>query len=182
MHPGHTPGSAFYTLTSEGEKITFVGDLIHIAAVQFPQPNITIAYDEDQDRAAGVRIHAFEDFARNKSLIAAPHLPFPGIGYVARNEHGGYAWVPVTYTDRAASVVMSTQSYAMAPPIVAGTDLLCTLPRRMLQRFAQTLDIFAPPVPLQPIVISMYWHPKNSHDPANVWLRAQLLYAAGLQP
>lgn len=56
------------------------------------------------------------------------------------------------------------------------------LPRRMLQRFAQTLDIFEPPLPLQPIVISMYWHPKNSHDPANVWLRAQLLYAAGLQP
>jgi glyoxylase-like metal-dependent hydrolase (beta-lactamase superfamily II) len=104
VHPGHTPGSAFYTLTSEGETITFVGDLIHIAAVQFPQPNITIAYDEDQDRAARVRIHAFEDFARNKDLIAAPHLPFPGIGYVGRNEHGGYTWVPVTYTDRAAAV------------------------------------------------------------------------------
>ncbi|MCO7261914.1 hypothetical protein KSI87_08145, partial [Dickeya zeae] len=37
-------------------------------------------------------------------LIAAPHLPFPGIGYVARNGHGGYAWVPVTYTDRAATI------------------------------------------------------------------------------
>lgn len=46
------------------------------------------------------------------------------------------------------------------------TELLCTLPKRMLQ----------------PIAISMYWHPKNSHDPANVWLRAQLLNAAGLQP
>lgn len=40
------------------------------------------------------------------------------------------------------NVVMSTQSYAMAPAIVAGTDLLCTLPRRMLLRFTQTLDIF----------------------------------------
>lgn len=78
--------------------------------------------------------------------------------------------------------MMSTQSYAMAPPIVAGTDLLCTLPKRMLQRFTQTLDIFPPPVSLQPIAINMYWHPKNSHDPANAWLRAQLLNAAGLQP
>lgn len=24
--------------------------------------------------------------------------------------------------------------------------------------------------------------PKNNHDPANAWLRTQLLYAAGLQP
>ncbi|MBN3044724.1 MBL fold metallo-hydrolase [Pectobacterium brasiliense] len=103
VHPGHTPGSAFYTLVSEGEKMTFVGDIIHVAAVQFPQPNVTIAYDEDQDGAARVRNHAFEHFAKNKDLIAAPHLPFPGIGYVARHEHGGYAWVPITYTNRAAS-------------------------------------------------------------------------------
>ena len=79
------------------------------------------------------------------------------------------------------NVVMSTQSYAMAPAIVAGTDLLCTLPRRMLLRFTQTLDIFPPPLDLPPIVIGMYWHPKNSQDPANRWLREQLLQAAGRQ-
>ena len=60
------------------------------------------------------------------------------------------------------NVVMSTQSYAMAPAIVAGTDLLCTLPRRMLLRFTQTLDIFPPPLDLPPIVIGMYWHPKTA--------------------
>lgn len=101
VHPGHTPGSAFYTLVNNGEKITFVGDIIHVAAVQFPQPNVTIAYDKDADRAAQVRNSAFADFVKNKTLIAAPHLPFPGIGYVAKNDHGGYAWVPVTYTNRA---------------------------------------------------------------------------------
>lgn len=79
------------------------------------------------------------------------------------------------------NVVMSMQSYAMAPAIVAGTDLLCTLPRRMLLRFTQTLDIFPPPLDLPPIVIGMYWHPKNSQDPANRWLREQLLQAAGRQ-
>lgn len=103
VHPGHTPGSAFYTLVSDGEKITFVGDIIHVAAVQFPQPNVTIAYDEDQDGATRVRTQAFESFMKNRELIAVPHLPFPGIGYVASNEHGGYAWVPVTYTNRNAS-------------------------------------------------------------------------------
>lgn len=78
-------------------------------------------------------------------------------------------------------VVMSTQSYAMAPPVIAGTDLLCTLPRRMLQRFSETLDLFSPPMPVSPIAISMYWHPKNNHDPASKWLRSQLLVAAGLE-
>ncbi|WP_034912379.1 MBL fold metallo-hydrolase [Erwinia sp. 9145] len=101
VHPGHTPGSAFYTLTSAGEKITFVGDIIHVAAVQFPQPGITIAYDEDQNKAAAVRQTAFAQFASQGDLIAAPHLPFPGIGHVAENDRGGYHWVPVTYTNRA---------------------------------------------------------------------------------
>lgn len=78
-------------------------------------------------------------------------------------------------------VAMSTQSYAMAPALVAGTDLVCTLPERMLKQFASTLDIFPPPLPLQPITINMYWHPKNSQDPANAWLRGQLLRAAGRQ-
>lgn len=100
IHPGHTPGSAFYTLVNNGEKITFVGDLIHVAAVQFPQPNVTISYDKDPDHATQVRSRSFADFADHKTLIAAPHLPFPGIGYVAHNDHGGYRWVPVTYTNR----------------------------------------------------------------------------------
>ena len=78
-------------------------------------------------------------------------------------------------------VAMSTQSYAMAPALVAGTDLVCALPERMLKQFASTLDLFVPPLPLQPITINMYWHPKNSQDPANAWLREQLLRAAGRQ-
>lgn len=101
VHPGHTPGSAFYTLVNGGEKIIFVGDIIHVAAVQFPEPGVTIAYDEDQRKAAEVRKTAFALFAKDGDLIAAPHLPFPGIGHVADNGQGGYRWIPVTYTNRA---------------------------------------------------------------------------------
>ncbi|WP_255520059.1 hypothetical protein [Citrobacter sp. BDA59-3] len=32
----------FYALESKGEKIVFVGDLVHVAAVQFPQLSVTI--------------------------------------------------------------------------------------------------------------------------------------------
>lgn len=46
--------------------MTFVGDIIHVAAVQFPQPNVTIAYDEDQDGAARVRNAAFAEFVKTK--------------------------------------------------------------------------------------------------------------------
>ncbi|SNT11309.1 MULTISPECIES: MBL fold metallo-hydrolase [unclassified Azospirillum] len=100
IHPGHTPGAAFYTLTSKGEQIVFIGDTIHVAAVQFPDPDVTIAYDQDEKRAAEVRKRAFTKFAAHGDLIAAPHLPFPGIGHIRADGKGGYDWVPVTYTNR----------------------------------------------------------------------------------
>ena len=100
VHPGHTPGAAFYTLTSKGEHIIFIGDTIHVAAVQFPDPDVTIAYDQDEKLAAEVRKHAFAEFAAHGDLIAVPHLPFPGIGHVRADGKGGYDWVPVTYTNR----------------------------------------------------------------------------------
>ena len=99
LHPGHTPGSEFYTLRSNGEEIVFVGDIVHSAAVQFPSPTITIAYDQAPASAARVRANAFTAFARDRTLIAVPHMPFPGVGHV-RAEGRGFAWIPVTYTNR----------------------------------------------------------------------------------
>jgi len=99
LHPGHTPGSAFYTLESHGQKIVFVGDIVHVAAVQFPDPTITIEYDVDTARAAAVRQQAFSEFARDRTLIAVPHVPFPGVGHV-RAIGTGFEWVPIDYGNR----------------------------------------------------------------------------------
>lgn len=99
VHPGHTPGSAFYTVQNQGQKIVFVGDIVHIAAVQFPQPAITIAYDVDPSGAARTRQQEFAIFARDRTLIAVPHMPYPGIGHV-RQVGSGYEWVPIEYGNR----------------------------------------------------------------------------------
>lgn len=99
LHPGHTPGSAFYTLESQGQRLTFIGDIIHVAAVQLPEPGVTIVYDVDPKGAAATRAQAFSAFAHDRALIAAPHLPFPGVGHV-RQVGTGYQWVPVDYGNR----------------------------------------------------------------------------------
>lgn len=99
LHPGHTPGTAFYTLTSKGQSIVFVGDVIHAGAVQFPRPDVTITFDVRQDEARAVRKAAFGRFARGRTMIAAPHLPFPGVGHIAA-DGAGYRWYPIEQTDR----------------------------------------------------------------------------------
>jgi glyoxylase-like metal-dependent hydrolase (beta-lactamase superfamily II) len=99
VHPGHTPGSAFYTVQSEGQKIIFVGDIVHVAAVQFPQPAITIDYDVDPGSAAKTRQQWFATFAHDRTLIAVPHLPYPGIGHI-REVGTVYEWIPIEYGNR----------------------------------------------------------------------------------
>lgn len=98
-HPGHTPGSAFYRLRSRGQEIVFIGDIIHVAAVQAPAPEITITYDENPAMAASVRKQAFSGFADHRTLVAVPHLPFPGVGHF-RRMGTGFEWFPIAYANR----------------------------------------------------------------------------------
>jgi glyoxylase-like metal-dependent hydrolase (beta-lactamase superfamily II) len=99
VHPGHTPGSAFYTFRSHGQEIVFVGDIIHVAAVQAPDPMITITYNVDPAMAAAVRQQAFATFSDHRTLVAVPHLPFPWVGHI-RRVGTGFEWVPVAYGNR----------------------------------------------------------------------------------
>ena len=104
LHPGHTPGSAFFTVESRGQSIVFVGDIVHVENVQFPKPAITIVYDVDPAKAAAVRAKAFSDAAGSRQLIAAPHLRFPGIGHVRSEGGGTFSWHPIEYRNRAGAV------------------------------------------------------------------------------
>ncbi len=94
--PGHTPGHSIYVIESKGEKLVLWGDLMHVSAVQFNQPQVTIAFDTDSKAAAAQRKKAYADAAAAKYFVAGAHLPFPGIGHV-RAEGKGYGWVPVDY-------------------------------------------------------------------------------------
>jgi hypothetical protein len=71
------------------------GDTLHVSAVQFPRPGVTIVYDVAPDQASAVRRTAFDVFARERTLVAAPICRFPGSG-----ANDGYAWVPAEYVDR----------------------------------------------------------------------------------
>ena len=75
-------------------------------------------------------------------------------------------------------VTVSVQGYALAPLILASTDLICTLPRRFLQRFEAVLDLVEAPLELAPFEMSLFWHKRMSADAAHAWLRKQVLQSA----
>jgi glyoxylase-like metal-dependent hydrolase (beta-lactamase superfamily II) len=94
--PGHTPGHTIYAIESRGEKLVVWGDLMHVAAIQLPQPSATIQFDWNTKQSAQQRRMVFADVAKNGDFVAAAHVAFPGIGKL-RAEGDGYAWVPISY-------------------------------------------------------------------------------------
>ncbi|MET0982757.1 MAG: MBL fold metallo-hydrolase [Telluria sp.] len=94
---GHTPGHTTFVVESRGQKMVAIGDLIHVAAVQFENPAVTIGFDGDQKAAAAARKKLFDAAAKDGALIGGAHLPFPGLGHL-RSEGKGYRFIPVNYT------------------------------------------------------------------------------------
>lgn len=101
-------------------------------------------------------------------LISSDGGGFSGLVDEALARHG-----------RSRRVTVSIQNYALAPVILAGSDCVCTLPRRFLERFAHTLDVQPPPLTLPPARLAALWHPRNHEDPGHRWFRECLYQAAG---
>jgi len=95
--PGHTPGHTTYVVESRGQKLLLIGDLIHVASVQFDNPQVTIGFDSDEKSAYASRKKVFDDAAKAGYLVGGAHLQFPGLGHIV-GQGKGYRWVPVNYT------------------------------------------------------------------------------------
>lgn len=96
---GHTPGHTLYAVESKGEKLMLWGDLMHLAAVQFENPAVTIQFDTNSPSAAAQRQKAYADAAKNGYMVGATHLSFPGLGHLRANPGTrGYTYVPLNYS------------------------------------------------------------------------------------
>lgn len=95
---GHTAGHTVYAVESKGEKLMLWGDLMHVAAVQFDDPSVTIKFDTETKAAAKERIKAYADAAINGYLVGSSHIAFPGLGHVRKASVKSFTWVPVNYS------------------------------------------------------------------------------------
>jgi glyoxylase-like metal-dependent hydrolase (beta-lactamase superfamily II) len=96
---GHTPGHTGYEFSSQGKKILFWGDVMHVQRLQLPDPKVTVVFDVDPTAAAVTRDQLLRKLASEDVLIAGPHILFPGLGRLHR-EGSSYHWAPVAFTDQ----------------------------------------------------------------------------------
>ena len=71
---GHTIGHTVYTITSNGEELWCIGDLIHFENIQFQYPQASVSFDYDAQKAIGSRIDSFTRAANTNVIVAASHL------------------------------------------------------------------------------------------------------------
>lgn len=91
---GHTPGSIGVQVESGKQRLLFVGDLLHVAQVQFAHPEYCLVYDGDVDAAVKARRATLSKVSAEKLPIAAAHVPFPGIVTVQKAGEG-FRFTPV---------------------------------------------------------------------------------------
>jgi len=72
-----------------------------------------------------------------------------------------------------AKIAMTVPHFLAVPNIVANTDFLCIVPRRLAQVYADfgQVRIAALPGAGEAFEVSQFWHKRLDADPASKWLR-----------
>jgi DNA-binding transcriptional LysR family regulator len=68
-------------------------------------------------------------------------------------------------------IAVTVAGFSAALALVRGSDLVATLPERHTAALREGLHGFALPFELEPLTISLLWHPRLDADPAHRWLR-----------
>jgi DNA-binding transcriptional LysR family regulator len=71
-------------------------------------------------------------------------------------------------------VALTIPHFMALPIIVARTNYIVTVPRRLALAFEgfPGIRIVEPPIRIEPFDIRQHWHERYHHDPANRWMRA----------
>jgi glyoxylase-like metal-dependent hydrolase (beta-lactamase superfamily II) len=94
--PGHTPGHTGWLLNLGEERLLIWGDVVHLPAIQFQHPEVSMSYDTDKAQSAASRQYAFSTAAREGFLVAGMHVDFPCFGHVVA-DGGAYRWISEPY-------------------------------------------------------------------------------------
>lgn len=80
----------------------------------------------------------------------------------------------------ARKIAVQSPHFASLPFIVAGTNLIATVPERMARQFARQLKLQVLPVPLDlpAFRLTLLWHQRHHSDPAHRWLRHTMIETA----
>lgn len=90
-YAGHTPGHQVLELAAGGVVVAFIGDLL-LSPLDVEIDGLRNIYDDAHETAAASRGELLDQAERQELVLAASHLPAPGLGRVVR-EAGVRRWL-----------------------------------------------------------------------------------------
>jgi DNA-binding transcriptional LysR family regulator len=114
-----------------------------------------------------------------KEFLSARHVLIASMG-------SGHQTLERTLAERGVhdNVALRVPHFVVVPLIVAGTDLVVSLPSRVAGVSARLVKVKVHPlpIPIPSFDVSLYWHERVENDPANQWLRGTMIELFGDHP
>lgn len=85
---GHTPGHTGYRVESEDHSALIWGDIVHFPHIQIARPDVSIAFDQDPQRAAAARSALLDMVSADQLMAAGMHLGELGFVRIQRIGRG----------------------------------------------------------------------------------------------
>lgn len=89
---GHTPGHIGVRVQDGGKSLLMVSDMLFHPSLHPVAADIGFVFEQDPAAAQAMRARFFTRAAEEKALIAATHMPFPGLGHIV-SESGRMRWL-----------------------------------------------------------------------------------------
>lgn len=111
---------------------------------------------------------SLEDYLRRSHLLVSMRDDFQGAGDEILEQQ-----------QQSRQVIWSTSHFMAVPFLLANSDCVALLPRRMAQQCALLMDLklLSPPIEIKGFTVSMIWHQCNTKRPQHQWLRERIVDA-----
>ena len=93
---GHTPGQIGVRISDAGESLMLVSDMLFHPVVHPVSAVSGFVFEMDPEAALEMRIRFFAEAEAEGTLIAATHMPFPGLGRIV-NDRYERRWLPAEW-------------------------------------------------------------------------------------
>ncbi len=94
---GHTPGQIGVRIEDGGESLSLVSDMLFHPAAHPALPGFGIVFEMDKAAADAARARFFPQAAEDGGLLAATHMPFPGVGRIVK-DGAALGWLPADWS------------------------------------------------------------------------------------
>ncbi|WP_296268461.1 LysR family transcriptional regulator [Pseudomonas sp. UBA6562] len=106
-------------------------------------------------------------------LTLESYLSMAHIHISSRRNGLGYVDLALGRMGVQRKVVLRSQHYLMACQVLQQSDLVMTVPERFARR--HQLRYLPLPIDVAPLETHLYWHESTDQDPANRWMREQII-------